>query len=90
MCTPRSAERPGSIIPDQASIKEWTGRQDGERPTRGPTVRERVKCRMKFFYETRIHGPQDRDFDVIWKFYLRESNPGFHGPQLVESLLGHG
>ena len=47
MCTPRSAERPGSIIPDQASIKEWTGRQDGERPTRGPTVRERVKCRMK-------------------------------------------
>jgi len=31
--TPRSAERPGSIIPDQTSFKEWTGRQDDERPT---------------------------------------------------------
>jgi len=31
--TPRSAERPGSFIPDQQSIKDWTGRQDDERPT---------------------------------------------------------
>ena len=31
--TPRSAERPGSITPDQQSIQEWTGRQDDERPT---------------------------------------------------------
>jgi len=31
--TPRSAERPGSIISDQPSIREWTGRQDDERPT---------------------------------------------------------
>jgi len=40
--TPRSAEHPGSIIPDQSSIKEWTGRQDDERPSR-PTVGGRVK-----------------------------------------------
>jgi len=33
LSTPRSAERPGSIIPDQPSIKEWTSRQDDERPT---------------------------------------------------------
>ena len=31
--TLRSAERPESIIPDQQSIKDWTGRQDDERPT---------------------------------------------------------
>ena len=31
---------------------------------------------MKYFYETRSHGPQDQDFDVIWRFNLRESNPG--------------
>ena len=31
--TPRSAERPGSIMSDQPSIMEWTGRQDDERPT---------------------------------------------------------
>ena len=30
-----------------------------------PTVGGRVKCRMKCFYETRSHGPQDQDFDVI-------------------------
>ena len=31
--TPRSAERPESITPDKPSKKEWTGRQDDERPT---------------------------------------------------------
>ena len=82
--TPRSAERPGSITPDQQSIQEWTGRQ------RGPTVGKRVKYCMKYFYETRSHGQQDQNFDVIWRFNLRESNPGFHGPQVVELPLGHG
>jgi len=39
---------------------------------------KRVKCRMKCFYETRSHGPQDQDFDVIsiWRLYLPGVEPG--------------
>jgi len=31
---------------------------------------ERVKCRMKCFYENLSHGPQDRDFDGIWRIHI--------------------
>jgi len=42
------------------------------------SVGKRVKCRMKCFYETRSHGPQDQDFDVIsiWRLYLPGVEPG--------------
>jgi len=50
-------------------------RSDGqdERPDKVMTTErwgERVKCRMKRFYETRSHGPQDQDFDGIQGIYV--------------------
>jgi len=63
--TPRSAERPGSIISDQPSIRNGQADRMRKGRQRGPKVGGRVKCCMKYFYETRSHGPQDQDFDVI-------------------------
>jgi len=76
--TPRSAERPGSIIPDQPSIRNGQVDRMRKGRQRGPTVGERVKCRMKCFYETRSPGLQDQDFDaiLIWRLYLPTVEPG--------------
>ena len=57
---------------------------------RGPTVVSEVKCRKKHFYKIRSHGPTDQDFDIIWRFYPRGSNPGFHSTQPIELPLDCG
>jgi len=64
--TPRSTERPDHIC--------TTIQSDGVTQGWG----KRVKCRMKCFYETRSHGPQDQDFDVILigRIYLPGVEPG--------------
>ena len=63
--TPRSAERRGvSYLINHPSENGQTDRMMKDRQRR-PTVGGRVNCRVKCFYETRNHGPQDQDFDVI-------------------------
>ena len=58
--------------PSRAVEPSRSGGQD-ERPDKVVTTErwgERVKCRMKCFYETRSHGPQDQDFDGNQRIHI--------------------
>jgi len=58
--------------PSRAVEPSRSGGHD-ERPDKVMTTErwgERVKCRMKCFYETRSHGPQDQDLDGIRRIHI--------------------
>jgi len=46
---------------------------------------QRVKCRMKCFYETRSHGLQDQDFDGIRRIHISRFLTLGIEPELMES-----